>query len=146
MLGPNPHSIDMIETGLRTRTTRSESEMQKYSVKVGDVIRNIGKSADGTTKTIDAVVTAIHPKGSPGWKGTWEKEGWRVEDVNVIDRFKDGAAAIEFEVIKPTQSVTEQVVEPDLKNIFSQLDKPEGISQQEWDNLSQEEKNKINEC
>jgi hypothetical protein len=99
MLGPNPHSIDMIDAGLRTRTTRSDSEMQKYSVKVGDVIRNVGKSADETTKTIDAVVTAIHPKGSPGWKGTWDKEGWRAEDVNVIDRFKDGAAAIEFEVV-----------------------------------------------
>lgn len=32
-------------------------------------------------------------------KGTWEKEGWRKEDSNVIDRFKDGAAAIEFKVI-----------------------------------------------
>ena len=99
ILGPNPHSIDMIDAGLRTRTTRSDSEMKNYSVKVGDVIRNFGKSADGTTKTIDAVVTAIHPKGSPGWKGTWYKEGWRAEDVNVIDRFKDGAAAIEFEVV-----------------------------------------------
>ena len=89
----------MIDAGLRTRTTRSDSEMKNYSVKVGDVIRNFGKSADGTTKTIDAVVTAIHPKGSPGWKGTWYKEGWRAEDVNVIDRFKDGAAAIEFEVV-----------------------------------------------
>ena len=108
ILGPNPHSIDMIDAGLRTRTTRSDSEMKNYSVKVGDVIRNFGKSADGTTKTIDAVVTAIHPKGSPGWKGTWYKEGWRAEDVNVIDRFKDGAAAIEFEVVKPTQSVSSE--------------------------------------
>jgi hypothetical protein len=34
----------------------------------------------------------------------------------------------------------------DLENIFKQLDKPEGVTQEEWDALSQEEKNKINEC
>lgn len=102
-LGPNPHSIDMIEAGFRTRTTRSETEMAKYAIKVGDVIKHFGRSANGKNKEVLARVTAIHPKGSPGWKGTWEKEGWRKENVNVIDRFKDGAAAIEFEVIKPTQ-------------------------------------------
>lgn len=100
-LGSNPHSIDMIAAGFRTRTTRSEGEMDNYKIKVGDVIKHFGKSADGTTKTVYARVTAIHPKGSEGWKGTWEKEGWRAQDVNVIDRFKDGAAAIEFEVINP---------------------------------------------
>ena len=107
-LGPNPHSIDMIEAGFRTRTTRSETEMTKYAIKVGDVIKHFGKSADGTTKTIYARVTAIHPKGTPGWKGTWEKEGWKVQDVDVIDRFKNGAAAIEFEVIKPTTATVSE--------------------------------------
>ena len=34
----------------------------------------------------------------------------------------------------------------DLEKIFKQLDKPEGVTQEEWDGLSQEEKNKINEC
>jgi hypothetical protein len=112
-LGPNPHSIDMIEAGFRTRTTRSESEMAKYAIKVGDTIKHFGKSADGSTKTVYAKVTAIHPKGSEGWKGTWNKEGWRAEDVNVIDRFKDGAAAIEFEVIQPsTQPVSQPTVKP----------------------------------
>lgn len=101
-LGSSPYSIDMIEAGFRTRTTRSADEMAKYNVKVGDIIKHFGKSADGTTKEILARVTAIHPKGSAGWKGTWAKEGWKMEDVNIIDRFKDGAAAIEFEVIKPT--------------------------------------------
>jgi hypothetical protein len=101
VLGANPHSIDMIAAGYRTRTTRSESEMYNYNVKVGDVINHYGKSADGTTITVYAKLTAIHPKGSEGWKGTWNKEGWRLEDVDVIDRFKSGAAAIEFEVFTP---------------------------------------------
>ncbi len=107
-LGPNAHSIDMIEAGFRTRTTRSESEMAKYALKVGDTIKHFGKSVNGTTKNILAKVTAIHPKGTPGFKGTWVKEGWRASDVNVIDRFKDGAAAIEFEVInasEPTSNI-----------------------------------------
>ena len=78
--------------------------MTKYQVKIGDLINHVGKSANGTTKEVTARVTAIHPKGSPGWKGTWSKEGWKKEDVNVIDRFKDGAAAIEFEVIKELQN------------------------------------------
>ncbi|MFO0089577.1 MAG: hypothetical protein ACK518_01970 [bacterium] len=98
-LGEHAHSIDMIINGLRTRTTRSVSQMQKYSVKVGDIIKHFGKSADGTTKEVYARVTAIHPQGSIGWKGTWEKEGWRKEDVNNIDRFGPGAAAIEFELL-----------------------------------------------
>ena len=110
-LGSNPHSIDMIEAGLRTRTTRSESEMAKYAVKVGDIIKHFGKSIDGTTKNILARVTAIHPKGAEGWKGTWYKEGWSESDVDVIDRFKDGAAAIEFEVITINQNTQEQEVQ-----------------------------------
>jgi len=123
-LGPNAHSIDMIEAGFRTRTTRSEGEMGKYGIKVGDVVKHYGKSADGTTKTVYARVTSIHPKGSAGWKGTWTKEGWRDDDVSVIDRFKDGAAAIEFEVIQPTAQtpVKEGVTElfdsnPELSSI-----------------------------
>lgn len=110
ILGPNPHSIDMIAAGLRTRTTRSADEMAKYSVKVGDVIKHFGKSADGTTKEILARVTAIYPKGTEGWKGTWEKEGWRAQDVSVIDRFAPGAAAIEFEVINPAAPASVQPV------------------------------------
>lgn len=102
VLGTNPHSIDMIAAGIRTRTTRSESEMSKYKVQVGDIVKQFGKSADDSTKEILTRVTAIHPKGTPGWKGTWNKEGWRPQDVNVIDRFKDGAAAIEFELLEPT--------------------------------------------
>jgi uncharacterized surface anchored protein len=82
--------------------------MFKYNIKVGDIIKHFGISADGTTKNILAKVIAIYPKGSIGWKITWNKEGWRAEDVNVLDKFKDGAAAIEFEVIKPiTQQPTD---------------------------------------
>lgn len=114
-LGLNPHSIDMIQAGFRTRTTRSEKEMEKYGVKVGDIIKHFGKSADGTTKNILAKVTAVHPKGTPGFKGTWAKEGWKASDVNVIDRFKDGAAAIEFEVINASETSTEPTSSSDIK-------------------------------
>ena len=102
ILGNSPHSIDMIEAGVRTRTTRSVGEMEKYNIKVGDIVKQFGKSADGTTKTILTRITAIHPKGSPEFLNTWEKEGWTTDGVKAIKRFKDGAAAIEFEIVKPS--------------------------------------------
>ncbi len=73
ILGKNPHSIDMVEAGLRTRTTRSENEMSKYNIKVGDVIKHFGISSDGTTKNILARVIAIYPKNSTEWKTTWNQ-------------------------------------------------------------------------
>ena len=108
VLGPNPHSIDMIEAGLRTRTTRSESEMAKYAVKVGDVVKQFGKSADGTTKNILTRITAIHLKGTPGFLATWNKEGWSQESIKAIEKFKDGAAAIEFEIIDENKNISGQ--------------------------------------
>lgn len=106
LLGNSPHSIDMVEAGVRTRTTRSVGEIDKYNVKVGDIIKQFGKSADGTTKNILTKVTAIHPKGTPEFLGTWNKEGWTQEGIKAIERYKDGAAAIEFEVVTPTQPST----------------------------------------
>ena len=109
ILGENPTSIDMIEAGLRTRTTRSVGEMQKYNVKVGDIVKQFGKSADGTTKQILTRITAIHPKGSPEFLNTWEKEGWTQEGIKAIQRYKDGAAAIEFEIIKDEVQPIDQI-------------------------------------
>ena len=108
LLGNNPNSIDMIEAGIRTRTTRSVGEMSKYNVKVGDIVKQFGKSADGITKNILTRITAIHPKGSPEFLSTWEKEGWTADGVKAIERFKDGAAAIEFEVITTNQITPQQ--------------------------------------
>ena len=106
ILGNSPHSIDMVEAGLRTRTTRSVGEMDKYKVKVGDIVNQFGKSADGTTKNILTRIVAIHPKGTSGFLGTWNKEGWTQEGIKAIERYKDGAAAIEFEVVTTTQPAT----------------------------------------
>jgi hypothetical protein len=98
-LGNFPYSIDMVEAGFRTRTTRSVGEMQKYQVKVGDIIIQFGKSANGLIKNIFTKITNIHPKGTEGYLSTWEKEGWTQEGITEIERYKSGAAAIEFEVI-----------------------------------------------
>ena len=107
ILGENPTSIDMIEAGLRTRTTRSVGEMQKYNIEVGDIIEHFGKSSNGTTKSIKAKVTAIHYKNSPEFKSTWYKEGWTEEGLKYIERFKDGAAAIEFELLSNSNNPAE---------------------------------------
>jgi alkylated DNA repair dioxygenase AlkB len=103
-LGDNPHSIDMIEAGLRTRTTRSKNEMDKYNISVGDIVEHFGKSKDGSTKKVKAIVTAIHPKGSPEFESTWYKEGWTQLGIDAIRRYRDGAAAIEFRVISDKSS------------------------------------------
>lgn len=116
VLGDSPHSIDMIELGLRTRTTRSVGEMQKYNVKVGDIVTQFGKSANGTTKSILTKITAIHPKGTQEYLGTWYKEGWTDEGIDGIKRFKNGAAAIEFELIESDNS------------LIKYLDKDDGIT------------------
>lgn len=115
-LGEKTTSIDMIEAGFRTRTTRSANEMAKYNIQVGDIIANKGKSANGKEKTIYARVTAIHLKGSPKWLSTWEKEGWRAEDVKAISSFKDGAAAIEFELLSPDVSLEDGDTEKGAEN------------------------------
>jgi hypothetical protein len=116
ILGPSPHSIDMIEAGLRTRTTRSVGEMDKYKVKVGDIVTQFGKSADGTTKQILTKVTAIHPKGTAGFLGTWNKEGWTQKGIDAIKRYKEGAAAVEFEIVKapnkfPVDGLTQEKID-----------------------------------
>ena len=116
LLGDSPHSIDMIELGLRTRTTRSVGEMQKYNVKVGDIVTQFGKSANGATKSILTKITAIHSKGTPDYLGTWYKEGWTNEGIDGIKRFKNGAAAIEFELVKSNDS------------LIKYLDKDDGIT------------------
>jgi len=108
-LGANPHSIDMVEAGFRTRTTRSVSEMEKYNVKVGDIVKQFGKSAGGTTKNILTRIIAIHPKGTPGFLGTWNKEGWTQDGIKAIERFKDGAAAIEFEVVNQSTEIKPKI-------------------------------------
>ena len=43
--------------------------------------------------------TTDDTKGTTGFLGTWNKEGWTQEGIKAIERFKDGAAAIEFKVI-----------------------------------------------
>lgn len=124
ILGENPTSIDMIEAGLRTRTTRSVGEMEKYNIKVGDIVKHFGKSADGKIKNIKARVTAIQYKGTPEFESTWYKEGWTQEGIKAIQRYKDGAAAIEFEIIKDEVQITPVKNE----NVTSNVNKNEILS------------------
>ena len=133
ILGNSPHSIDMIEAGLRTRTTRSVGEMDKYDIKVGDVIKQFGKSADGSTKNITTIVTAIHPKGTPGFLGTWNKEGWTQEGIEAIQRFKDGAAAIEFEIINNKWNQDFQDTEADFE-LFKKVNLEQFTKIDKYDN------------
>lgn len=115
VLGSSPHSIDMVAAGLRTRTTRSAKELEKYNLQPGDSFTHVGKSADGTIKRVKAYVIDIYPKGSKEYTSTWYKEGWTPEGVEAIKRFKDGAAAIEFALEPDVIFDTEQ---PDVRQIL----------------------------
>lgn len=101
-LGENVTSIDMVEAGYRTRTTRSVSEVQKYNLSVGDVFEQYGVSKDGTTKKVLTRVTAIYGQDDPRFLGNWNKEGWTDEGIEDIKRLKEGAKAIEFELTTDT--------------------------------------------
>ena len=92
--------------------------MEKYNVKVGDIVKQFGKSANGTTKIVLTRITAIHPKGSPEYLSTWGKEGWTNEGVKSIKRFKDGAAAIEFEIVNDNQIAPQQ--KQQAQQVYSQ--------------------------
>ena len=140
ILGENPTSIDMIEAGLRTRTTRSVGEMEKYNIKVGDIIKHFGKSTDGKIKNIKARVTAIQYKGTPEFESTWYKEGWTQEGIKAIQRYKDGAAAIEFEIIKDEVVLEKGNLDTKTKNETNTEKKIEPIKPQSKDFIT----NKVN--
>lgn len=101
-LGPNPTSFQMTKAGLRKRTTRSGEQMQKLgNLEVGDIL--VQRESDSNEYVLTKV-TGIYYKGTPGYEGTWQLEGWRDEDVKAIRRYKskDGylPAAITFEKVR----------------------------------------------
>ena len=116
-LGKNAFSIDMIEAGFRTRTTRSGKEIAKYGkiegedgedrydLKPGTYIHQFGKSVDGTTKSILTRVTAVYDKSDPRFEANWHKEGW---SANGFGKLSPGLEyAVEFEVVKPKEVTPE---------------------------------------
>ena len=101
LLGENPTSIDMIDAGIRTRTTRTDKELEKYNIKVGSYIKMFGKSSNGTIKNLIVKITKI----TKGYDDvTWYKEGWTQEGLQKLKAHTNTANAVEFEVIKPTKS------------------------------------------
>lgn len=101
LLGKNPTSIDMIDAGIRTRTTRTDKELEKYNIKVGSYIKMFGKSSNNTTKNVIVKIIKI----TKGYDDvTWYKEGWTQEGLQKLKAHTNTANAIEFEVIKPIKS------------------------------------------
>lgn len=136
VLGDKTTSIDMIKAGFRTRTTRSKSEMDKYNVSVGDIVTHRGKSIDGSIISVDAKITAIYGNKDPRFKANWYKEGWTDEGIKSIERFKDGAAAIEFELLDKVEEPIKQKFE-NIQESKSELPNKTIINythSPEWDN------------
>ncbi len=110
-LGKAARSIDMIEAGFRTRTTRSAKEVAKYGKVIGEngedrhdlrpgtYIHQFGMSAEGRTKSILTRVTAVYDKSDPRFEANWHKEGWSADGFGKLSPGLE--YAIEFEVVKP---------------------------------------------
>jgi hypothetical protein len=102
LLGENVTSIELIENEFRTRTTRTDKELDKYNIKVGSYIKMFGKDQYGNTKNVIVKITKI-TKGYDD--STWYKEGWTQEGLTNLKEHTSSANAIEFEVIKPFNSI-----------------------------------------
>lgn len=100
-LGKNVTSIEMIESGFRNRTTRTDKELEKYNIKVGSYIKMFGKDQFGNTKNIIVKITKI-TKGYD--EVNWYKEGWTQEGLQKLKNHTNSANAVEFQVIKPANS------------------------------------------
>jgi hypothetical protein len=135
-------------------TTNQQSVLDNGFDKVNEVGDNIITSIYrgsfnpnlGTTK---GTVVEVYDKIDDDAYSLSLEYGGRVYDMTlsrngeVIDpRYYNSITAKDVDVDPSIFKFTKK----DLENIFNQLDKPEEITQEEWDALSQEEKNKINEC
>ena len=91
-----PKSIDMIEGGYRTRTTRTEEELTKYNITEGSYTYMYGSDANKNIKKVLVQITKI-TKGTE--KETWYKEGWTDEGFKNLERFKN-PYVIEFKLVQ----------------------------------------------
>ena len=135
-------------------TTNQQSVLDNGFDKVNevedDIITSIYRgSFNSNLGTTKGTVVEVYDKIDDDAYSLSLEYGGRVYDMalsrngEVIDpRYYNSITAKDVDVDPSIFKFTKE----DLENIFNQLDKPEGITQEEWDGLSQEEKNKIKEC
>ena len=108
--GKHPTSMEMVQSGDRTRTTRSAAEMNKYNLKVGSFRYMIDK----TGKRELVQVTDIYGKSDSRFKDNWHNEGLASDRFNLIST--NLTHAVEFKVIRSEKDMidTEKKSEPTL--------------------------------
>jgi hypothetical protein len=99
MNGLGLSSIEMIMNGERTRTTRSQDQMNKQNLKVGDYVNQFGYDREGNQHTVLTRVTDIYDNKDPRFLGNWNKEGWADSERKSIETGHH-SYAIEFELVK----------------------------------------------
>lgn len=148
LLGANPYSIDMIDAGIRTRTTRTDAELQKYNIKEGSYTYMFGKSANGSTKKILVKITKITKGVNPE---SWYKEGWTGEGIKKLSRFNT-ANAVEFEKVEQIYSqlgnktVSENVESLWAQNKESIQSKFPDLTEEQFNSMTEQEKTKFIKC
>lgn len=103
-LGDNVTSIDMIDYGFRTRTTRSHEFMENVLINEGDLIYNYS-IVNGNLIAIPAIVTAIYGRDDRRFRDHWNREGWDENSKINLNHFSEGAEAIEFKNVLPNKEV-----------------------------------------
>jgi hypothetical protein len=102
-LGEDVTSIDMIDAGVRTRTTRSTSQFNKYNINVGDFVWMVGKDRNGNTKKVLTQITDIYGKKDVRFRNHWSREGWTEEGFGSLR--SDLNKAIEFKIIRSNSDI-----------------------------------------
>jgi len=129
-LGFNATSIDMIISKLRTRTTRSASEMKKYNLLVGDYVMQFGtyegENGEKITKNALTRITSIYNKSDARFKDNWHKEGWSEEGFKHISPNLE--YAIEFEVVHPENTYGSFKMNQDGKRVSVPMEDVNGKS------------------
>ncbi len=127
LLGKNVTSIELIENGFRTRTTRTDKELLKYDIKVGSYIKMFGKDQFGNTKNIIVKITKI-TKGYDD--ATWYKEGWTNEGLEKLKDHTNTANAVEFEAVINRANVPDSTIDRHAESYKQMLEdiKSEGIT------------------
>ena len=105
-------TMDLILSGDRTRTTRSNTEVERmirdYNPKDGDIFNLKGmiiRQSDNAGNYVFTEITGVYQFTQEYQNETWEKEGWRKEVTDkLIGQYP---IAIEFRVVKrPSELMT----------------------------------------
>ena len=101
--GENVTTFDLVKTGERTRSTRTEGWFDINKPKVGDYVWQISKK--NPNEKVLTRITDVYDKNNSKFKDNWYKEGWIDSNFSFVKGYE---GAIEFEVVKEESPFKEE--------------------------------------